>query len=183
MNSIRGKIFKVLLIALLLLSGLFNNKFYAKEQQNNNEGNNLKTEEVNSIMFFEEGDLLEVTNIDNPEEIKVRKLFKIGVRNVPGCLPGDPGYPMCNRRPYKPIPPGDYESHPFMKWIECVAGKTFQDLGLTAGWNVINTAYHIFREGGKHAVNTYIVNLIPGVNKAYWLAMFAKNGFACAIGW
>lgn len=33
------------------------------EHQNNNEGNSLKTEEVNSVMFFDERDLVEVASL------------------------------------------------------------------------------------------------------------------------
>lgn len=81
-------ILKQLFMAVLISFSFISNNVYAKELTDNIN----VYEELDSTMFFEDGDLFEITNANSKDEIKVSKFYKIGLRNVPGCLPGAPGY-------------------------------------------------------------------------------------------
>lgn len=75
-------ILKKLFIGVLISFSFISNNVYAKELTDNIN----VYEELDSTMFFEDGDLIEITSLNSKDEIRVSKFYKIGLRNIPGCL-------------------------------------------------------------------------------------------------
>lgn len=157
-------ILKKLFIGVLISFSFISNNVYAKELTDNIN----VYEELDSTMFFEDGDLIEITNLNSKDEIRVSKFYKIGLRNIPGCLPGAPGYPICGR-----ITPtydySEYKPGPLVQWIGCVTNKTVGDLGLDLTLRTSLSVFaRAFERGGKKVLANQIASVIPVFNKAYW---------------